>query len=176
MQSSPTDFPADSGKLLLRPFRDDDFDAVHEYATDPFVYEHAEWGPNSVNDTLEFLTDAQEHREGRYSLAVTIDNRVIGAAAVWTTNSQYQVGELGYSLNSKYWGRGYGTAACSLLIGLGFNQLGLHRLEATCAPANYASRKILEKNGFQFEGLLRENKLVRGKRRDSLLFARLTGD
>lgn len=176
MQNSPKHSLLSNGRLLLRPFNDEDFDAVHEYATDPLVYEHAEWGPNSASDTREFLKDAQEQRAGRYSLAVTIDNALIGAAAVWTTNARYQVGELGYSFNSNYWGLGYGTAACALLVRLGFSELGLHRLEATCAPANHASRRILEKNGFRYEGLLRENKLVRGKRRDSLIFARLATD
>ena len=59
---------------------------------------------------------------------------------------------------------------------LGFNSLGLERITATCDPQNLASVRVLEKAGLRQEGRLRGHLLVRGARRDSLLFARLLTD
>lgn len=95
---------------------------------------------------------------------------------MWQTDASNQCGELGYSLNQKFWGHGYATLASHMLVELGFSTLGLHRLTATCAPQNTASRRVLEKAGLRYEGRLREHKLIKGQRRDSLLFARLITD
>lgn len=63
-----------------------------------------------------------------------------------------------------------------MLLDLGFATLGLQRIEATCAPENTASRRVLEKSGFSYEGLLRGHKRTASGRRDSLLYARLSSD
>jgi RimJ/RimL family protein N-acetyltransferase len=49
--------------------------------------------------------------------------------------------------------------------------MGLHRIHATCRPANETSAKVLQKAGMKVEGHLREHRLVRGKWEDSLLFS-----
>ncbi len=163
-----------SGQLLaLRTFTEEDFDAVHEYATDPLVYRYAEWGPNTEAQTREFIAQAMVQQEDSLSCAVVLDDQLIGAAAVWTTDAAVPAGALGYGLKSNYWGRGYATAVAGLLVELGFTALGIHRLTATCAPANAASARVLQKNGFKLEGRLRDHKRVRGEFRDSLLFSRL---
>lgn len=63
-----------------------------------------------------------------------------------------------------------------LLVRLGFERLGLHRLSATCDPGNAASIRVLEKAGLRREGLLRGLYLVRGQHRDRLMFGCVRGD
>jgi RimJ/RimL family protein N-acetyltransferase len=63
-----------------------------------------------------------------------------------------------------------------LLVELGFNQLGLERLAATCDPDKAASVRVLEKVGLRREGLLRDLYLVRGRHRDRLMFGCLRAD
>lgn len=159
--------------LALRNFTLQDFDAVHAYASDPLVCRYIDWGPNSRADTETFINDAMVTAPGSLNLAVTLDSEVIGAGAVWTTSGQHANGELGYVLNSACWGRGYATVVAGFLLDLGFGDLGLQRIEATCTPENTASRRVLEKSGFSYEGLLRSHKRTATGRRDSLLFARL---
>jgi len=65
------------------------------------------------------------------------------------------------------------TEAAELLVAFGFKALGLERLEATCRPANVGSLTVLERVGFQREGLIRDHLLIRGQRQDSLLNALL---
>lgn len=163
-------------RLALRNFTPQDFDAVHAYAADPLVCRHVDWGPNSRADTEAFINDAITTVPDALNLAVTLDKQVIGAGAVWATSGQHAIGELGYVLNRACWGRGYATVVVGLLLDLGFGVLGLQRIEATCAPENTASRRVLEKSGFSYEGLLRGHKHTASGRRDSLLFARLAVD
>lgn len=176
MSTEDREIIASHGAVALGRFRLDDFEAVHEYATDPLVYRFAEWGPNSPQETIDYLTEAMVRDEQNLCFAVLLDARLIGGAAVWRNDSAHLSGELGYSLNSKFWGQGIATTAARLLLELGFERLNLHRIIATCAPQNLGSARVLEKNGFSYEGRLREHKLVRGQRRDSLLFSKLRTD
>lgn len=62
----------------------------------------------------------------------------------------------GASLAREYFGQGHASDAVARLIGFAFETLGLHRLEADPDPQNAASIALLEKQGFKYEGLLRE--------------------
>ena len=74
----------------------------------------------------------------------------------------------------KYWGNGFATQAVGLAIGKGFEDLGVERIEAFVDPANIASQRVLEKNGFVKEGLLRnwvvQKKVVRVREEKSPIY------
>ncbi|MCC9175719.1 GNAT family N-acetyltransferase [Arthrobacter sp. zg-Y179] len=167
-------------RVTLRDFRADDVDAVHAFASNPVVTQWSTWGPNTLADTQSFITDAAAEPASsartRFTLAVLFQGRLVGTAAVWTTSASDRNGELGYTLARDVWGLGLATEAAALLLGHAFGPMGLMRVEATCHPENAGSVRVLEKNGFAFEGRLREHRLVGGKRRDSLLFAALLSD
>lgn len=78
---------------------------------------------------------------------------------------------LGYSLDHAQNGRGYTTEAAHLVIGCAFQVLKLHRIEAGVMPHNLASIRVLEKVGFEKEGLSRKNVLINGNWEDHLHFA-----
>lgn len=171
-----SDYPA-ADRVLLRDFLESDEEAVHAYAGDPLVTTYTHWGPNTSQDTHDFITEAvaQARQDPRYAytLAITLadSGKVIGSAAVWVTDSTHQRGELGYVLERHSWSQGYATETTRLLLRIGFDTLGLHRIVATCHPENAASVRVLTKAGMQFEGTLTHHMLVRGTWRDSLLFA-----
>jgi ribosomal-protein-alanine N-acetyltransferase len=79
--------------------------------------------------------------------------------------------EFGYVLARSAWGRGYATEAATAVLAYAFGHLGLHRVAATCDPANTGSRHVLEKTGLQYEGHLHDYLYIRGEWRDRLLFA-----
>jgi ribosomal-protein-alanine N-acetyltransferase len=66
--------------------------------------------------------------------------------------------------------------ALRALVPFIFRTLGLHRIEAACIPINEASRKLLEKSGFQHEGLARRYLQINGEWQDHVLFALLAED
>jgi len=164
-------------RLLLREFEEGDEQAVHEYASDPEVVRHVEWGPNTEADTMRFIQYAlslqEEEPRGNYSLAITLktDGRLIGGCSVVVSDPGNREGWIGYVLKRRFWAQGYGTEAARALVGFGFEQLGLHRIFATCGPENVASARLLEKVGMRREGHLREHKWQKGRWRDSYLYA-----
>lgn len=166
----------DLGPVQLGQFLEADVDDVHAFASDPEVCRHTTWGPNTMDDTRRFLRDALVPQQGALLLAVVREGRVIGTASVWTTSVADRRGEMGYALGQPFWGRGYATLVARGLLRLGVDYLGLERISATCGPDNVGSVRVLEKAGLHREGLLRGHQLVRGARRDSLVFGVLATD
>lgn len=83
---------------------------------------------------------------------------------------------LGYWIGEPFARRGYMTAAVRAVIPFVFDSLELHRLEAACLPSNIASKRLLEKTGFQQEGYARRYLKINGVWQDHLLYARLAED
>jgi ribosomal-protein-alanine N-acetyltransferase len=77
---------------------------------------------------------------------------------------------VGYWIGLPAVGRGHATAAVRAIIRYAFGPLRLHRLEAACLPTNAASRRVLEKSGFQKEGEARAYLKINGAWADHLLF------
>ena len=87
---------------------------------------------------------------------------LVGTAALhyWSPSS-FRV-ELGLDLARSCWGKGYATEITRALIDLGFDSLGMHRIEIRCHPQNTASVAIASKLGFTLEGVLRDYVFVQG--------------
>lgn len=111
-----------------------------------------------------FIFDA----EGRTLLgAITLSNVRRGVAETAT---------LGYWVGEGFAGRGVATAAVRACADFAFRSLKLHRVEASCLPANAASRRVLEKSGFRMEGLAKAYLKINGVWADHLLFGLLPED
>ncbi|MGI2035230.1 GNAT family N-acetyltransferase [Rhizobium panacihumi] len=80
---------------------------------------------------------------------------------------------IGYWMGEKYAGNGHMFAALKLAVPYIHNGLQLHRIEAACIPENWKSVRLLEKAGFEREGLLRKYLKINGEWRDHLMFSRL---
>lgn len=101
----------------------------------------------------------------------------IGAVGLKTRESDYRrSAELGYWLGKPFRGRGIITEAARAMTAYGFETLGLIRIYAYVKAHNRASARVLEKAGYQREGLLRKAILEEGAPVDFLLFAILRED
>lgn len=164
-------------RLLLREFNEQDWESVHSYACDREVVRYMPWGPNTEDDTRNFIRRAisyqQEYPRRHFELAVILkeEDLLIGGCGIRVSNPDLGEGNIGYCLNRNFWGRGYATEAARTLLKFGFETLNLHRIYATCDPENKASVRVLEKIGMSLEGHLRENLRIRGEWRDSLVYA-----
>ncbi len=174
MQPEPLELKGQ--RIILRELMQTDWAAIHAYASRPEVCRFQPWGPNTVEETTAFVeaafTSAQERPRRRFALTVTLteEDQVVGLVELNVRDAQFAVGEIAYVLHPDYWGRGLTTEAAGLLLRLGFETLGLHRIYATCDPRNLASARVMEKIGMQFEGRLRETMLLRDGWRDSLVY------
>ena len=92
----------------------------------------------------------------------------VGWVSLKKINREPGTAAIGYTIASDAHRRGYATAAVSLLIDLAFSPAGadLARLEAVAATENVASRRVLERTGFTFEGIARGYLVIDGKRVD----------
>jgi RimJ/RimL family protein N-acetyltransferase len=173
----PLELPIRTERMLLRDFRFDDFEAVHAYASDPEVVRYMPWGPNTPDDTREFLTrviaQSAAQPRGEYGLAIELsaEGPVVGSIALHPVDLANRTMMTGYCLRPDLWGRGMVFEAARALLDAGFGQLGLHRIFATCDVRNTGSWRVMEKLGMRREGLLREDRLIRGEWRDTFVYA-----
>ncbi len=87
-----------------------------------------------------------------------------------------QAVSMGYWVGAPYAGQGLMTRAVRATLPFVFGRLGLHRAEAACMPSNHASIRVLEKTGFEREGLARDYLCINGAWRDHILFSCLEAD
>lgn len=105
------------------------------------------------------------------------DNRLVGGITLGNIRRGVaQCGQIGYWSGAPFAGQGYMTEAIGLVIPFAFDQLRLHRLEAACIPNNARSTRLLEKAGFQREGLLRSYLKINGMWQDHFLYSLIEGD
>ncbi|MBP2167752.1 RimJ/RimL family protein N-acetyltransferase [Erwinia toletana] len=95
---------------------------------------------------------------------------MLGANPSWLPHRQVEVG---YSLLTAHWGHGYASEALAALCQFLSNECEFHKLTASVVEGNWASRRVLEKNGFLLEGTLRDNYLLREQWVNDWVFGRL---
>ena len=101
------------------------------------------------------------------------EERPLGGASLYDHEPAQARARIGYWLAAEGRGRGLATHAVRLLADWAFADLGLARLEITCAPGNVASQRVAERCGFVREGLLRSHMRFKGGRRDTLVYGRV---
>ena len=117
------------------------------------------------------LALAARHGESM-PFAITVDEQFAGQVTIGgIQRGALQSAWIGYWVGSSRAGRGVATVATALATGHAFTSGGLHRLEATVAPENLASRAVLTHLGFREEGLIRRYLHVGGSWHDHVLFA-----
>jgi RimJ/RimL family protein N-acetyltransferase len=104
------------------------------------------------------------------------DGALIGNCTLFALNAQCRRAELGYVLGSRQWGQGFMHEALQALLGHGFAELDLNRVEADIDPRNEASARSLRRLGFAQEGYLRERWIVGGEVSDTALYGLLRQD
>jgi RimJ/RimL family protein N-acetyltransferase len=85
-------------------------------------------------------------------------------------------GEIWYLVHPEFWGKGFATEAAKELLALGFEEVGLHRIWASCLPENPASERVLQKLGMRKEGFLIQNLKIHGVWKSSFLYAMLADE
>lgn len=110
-----------------------------------------------------------------YSLFLKSDDTYIGHLGLHSIAWLHARAELGYWISSSFEGNGYIHEAIGGLEKIAFDH-GFHRLEIRCDPRNTRSAKVAEKAGYRREAQLREDIVINGIRRDSLIFGKLQAE
>jgi RimJ/RimL family protein N-acetyltransferase len=163
-------------RVRLRGVRDDDLPSLAKWETDPgrlATLSHrvvppseaaakeriAQWSANETDD-LGFAIE-------------TLDDPpvLVGNIGLWGARPKDRCATLGIALGREYIGRGYGTDAVRVVVGYGFREMGLHRIQLGVAPFNLAGIRAYQKAGFVEEGRHRESVLHDGRWYDYVLMS-----
>ena len=139
-------------RLVLRAPRLEDAKAVVALASDRRVAENTARIPHPyrTSDALEWITSVTAE-EGKQTFLITLAGAPIGACGIDLREASTP--ELGYWTGAPHWGQGYATEAARAVIDHAFTDLGHEALQAGARVSNPASRRVLEKCGFQWTGV-----------------------
>jgi RimJ/RimL family protein N-acetyltransferase len=148
--------PLTTERLRLRPATLDDLDAWLAISRDA---ETAWWGePSSTLEDARASLERQIANQEHYGFSLwpvelKLAGTVIGAAGLQHLADSEEI-EVGYRFLREHWGRGYATEAARAAIRFAFDEIGLDRLVAVTLPTNRASRRVMEKCGLSFVGVM----------------------
>ncbi|MBX9777638.1 MAG: GNAT family N-acetyltransferase [Xanthobacteraceae bacterium] len=135
-----------TARLTLRAPRPDDAKAIKALINDRRIAENTASIPHpyTLKDARAFIANAA----GKPAFVITRDDgRLIGGGGIDLRPRGY---EIGYWIGVPYWGNGYATEAARALVDHAFRDLDLTELLAGARVTNPASRRVLEKCGFQW--------------------------
>jgi ribosomal-protein-alanine N-acetyltransferase len=125
------------------------------------------WAQRSINNGSAVPLFLFRRSDEELLGAITLDNIRRGPA---------QAGTLGYWIGAPHARQGYMREAIAGMVHYAFEKLGLSRIEAACLPENDASRRLLEKCGFKYEGVAQSYLQINGRWRTHVLYASLRSD
>lgn len=134
--------------------------------------------PYTVKDAEEFITAMlSSDRTKTFAFAVTADDMVVGSIGIFRCdNIHSRTAEMGYYIGKHYWGKGYATSAVKQACSYVFAHTDIIRIFAEPFAYNTASSRVLEKAGFQLEGVLHSNAVKNGNILDMKLYALIKED
>lgn len=166
----------DLGDLRVRNWRKDDLDALLRYANNPkiagnlrdqFPY------PYTRRDGIDYLNYVRS-MDVPMSFAIEYAGEAVGGIGFKLGNDIARLSvEIGYWLAEPLWGRGFATRAVTATSDWAFDKYKVVRIFATAFSHNAASMRVLEKAGFQREGVLRRSAIKNGLVLDQVLYAKV---
>lgn len=173
------DPPLEAEGILLRPPEASDVERIYELCQDPLVGRFtAVPVPYQREDALEYVARSTADWEAGSGapFLITVGGEVVGSIGVFRKPWDGAVGEAGYWIGAEARGRGIATRALVLVTRWAFDAMGLARIQLGTNRENLASQQVAIKAGFQFEGILRQWREIRGERVDEVHFSLVRSD
>ncbi|MGN2272905.1 GNAT family N-acetyltransferase [Priestia megaterium] len=123
---------------------------------------------------IDIFAENYRNQKGlRWGIERLDTGELMGTVGFNQWNHKHKRAEIGYELHPKYWGHGYASEAASAVMAYGFDILQLVRIGAVVFLENKASQHVLEKLGFQKEGVLKNYMCQNGKAHDTFVYSSL---
>lgn len=132
--------------------------------------------PYTLDDARDYIAFCKQG-EGREHIirAIEVDGKAVGNVGVFFKDDVYcKSAELGYWLGEEYWGNGIMSRAVEQLCDYVFENYDIARIFAEPFATNVGSRRVLEKAGFELEGILKKSVFKNGKFVDGCIYALLS--
>ena len=167
-----------SNRLVLRRVTADDVDGFIALRGNP---DNMKYLPRPLLTTrelaMEFIkrTDTMIDSNQGINWAITLkgDPTFMGTAGIYRISPENHRAEVGYMLLPEHRCKGIVTETIDMMLNYGFNQLQLHSMAAVIDPANAASERVLQKNGFVKEAHFLEDEYYNGVYYDSVIYSLL---
>ncbi|NHN59792.1 MULTISPECIES: GNAT family N-acetyltransferase [Halorussus] len=167
----------DGDRVTLRVPDESDVDFLLDHENDPDVRAtRSVTAPSGPDDVRRRLGGTLGRRDDTLALVVFADGDRVGQVYLIRekpNDATYRRAELAYWVAPAAQGNGYATDAARTVLGHGVDRLGLHKVTAKSFASNEASVRVLEKLGFEREGVFREEAYVDGEFVDLLRFGLL---
>ncbi|HQK39586.1 MAG TPA: GNAT family N-acetyltransferase [Flavobacterium alvei] len=163
-------------RLLLRRVVNKDVEQIFALRSDKEVMKYI---PRPLvktkEDALAHITMIDEKIDTNEGInwAITLKNndKLIGIIGLYRIQPEHFRAEIGYMLLPEYHGKGIVSEAINEVVNYGFDAIKLHSIEAIIDPKNFASEKVLQKNGFVKEAHLKENEYYEGRFLDTVIYS-----
>lgn len=129
--------------------------------------------PYTINDAEEYITAMlSADKTKTFAFAIVVNDIVVGSIGVFRCDNIHSLtAEMGYYIGAPYWGKGLGTSAVKQICKFIFEHTNIIRIFAEPFAYNIASCRVLEKAGFQLEGILHSNAVKNGNVIDMKMYA-----
>ncbi|QDQ02852.1 GNAT family N-acetyltransferase [Lysinibacillus fusiformis] len=171
----------ETNRLILREIMLEDVYDIFKYLSDIDVVKHMGIMPcqnvKDVEDEIGWYKSIYEESTGiRWGITLKDSGKVIGSCGFLNMITKHNRAEVGYELSKDYWGKGIASEALEAVVNYGFHHLQLERIQALIEPANLSSQKLVERQGFSKEGLLRHYEYTCGKFDDLYMYSIIKED
>lgn len=168
VRSDRTTLRSDSSELYVRPLRSSDRKQIVSKSIESQSF-HSRWVSAPVTNHTFNVYFQRCKRDDHRGFVVCLHQNDDIVGVVNLNNivfSSIQSCSIGYYIFEAYKQQGLMTDAINIVVEYAFKSIGLHRVEADIQPANMASRRLVQKCGFKFEGVARELLFLNGRWRD----------
>ena len=165
-----------SGKrIALRPWQRDDIDAFMRWFNDPEVTQYlAIPYPCVTREAEEAFYEKAAKEPHHYCIVTQPQGRLIGNCAFHDLDLTHRSAEVGIVIGEKdAWNQGYGREALAMMLEIGFQGLGLHRIQLQYGAFNQRGEACYRAAGFREEGRRRDAWFVSGAYHDLVLMSML---
>lgn len=162
--------------FILRDWKESDAISIAKYANNKNIADNLRDGfphPYTILDAEKFICFGINHDKNKNIMkAIVVDSVAVGSIGVFGKDDVYRKSaELGYWLAENFWNKGIITRAIKQITEIAFNDLDIVRIFAEPYSYNIGSKRVLEKSGYELEGLLRKSVYKNGTYSDSCIYS-----
>jgi len=166
-------------KVILKPMGEKDAQRLHELTKHPDLNKYS--GPynaaTSVKKAQEYIKNCKINIVKRKSYCLGIylkeTGELVGNIGFVNIDEENSKGEIGFWIGREHWNKGYMTEATKLMTDFCLNNLGFNKVSAFFHELNNNVKKLLEKNGYQFEEKLKKSIKTNGKDYDEIIYVKI---
>ena len=165
--------------IKLKPLHEDDALVIAKLANNRKIW-------NNIRDAMphpykkedaDFFIGSKINEDPCLTFGILANENICGMIGLEVQKDIYRKSaELGYWIGEPYWGKGIASEAVRLIVKYGFEEVGIERIFAAAFEYNIGSMRVLEKNGFVKEGILRKAVYKNDAYLDEYRFAKLKSD